>query len=441
MTKGDDVCLWSDCSLPRNPSLSENREVDIAVIGAGYTGLSAAYHMKKLLPESTIIVLEAEGAGRGASGRNGGMCLNQPGMDYMSMVRPESHRLTYDATAQSIRDIAELMKAEGLGSGIRFSGSLLTNHDEEGVRRSKSYASEAARLEVPIEFWGRNRLEEKIGTSVYAGGLFDPNAAEVHPMKLVYALKKAAEGLGVEIFESSPVLGVEEGRPVRLLAMGVDGRHLTVTANAIVLGTNGYTTRLGFFRSRLVVAHTEMAATKELDDDAISELGWTSRIPFHDDRILLHHLGVTEDNRIMVGGGNVEYFFNDGLNYAKNLDKRRRILKKELMRIYPGLKHVEFEHAWTGVISFSSDMTQSVGITGEDGNIFYGIGYAGHGVSLAFLFGKVIADMYAGNSHRWKGMPFYQRKLPSHLPPEPLRYLTIKSYERYLRLKDFMNRR
>jgi len=441
MMERDNICLWSVEGLPTNPPLSCNLEVDVAVIGAGYTGLSAAYHMKKLLPETEVIVLEAERVGHGASGRNGGMCLNQPSMDYMSMARPETHRLTYDATASSIKDIAELMKTEGFGSGFRFTGSLLTNHNETGVRKSREYARSAARIGVPIEFWNRNTLAERIGTTVYAGGLFDPNAAEVNPMRFVNALRKAVENLGVRVYERSPLLAIENGEPLILSVMGFEGRQFSVTAKAVVLGTNGYTTKLGFFKSSLVVAHVEMAATKELEGDTISKLGWASRIPFHDDRIYLHHLGVTEDNRIMIGGGNVEYFFNDGLRYTKNLDKRRRALKRELVRIYPRLKDAEFEYAWTGIISFASDMSQSVGVTGEDSNIFYGIGYAGHGVSLAFLFGRVIADMYAGDGDKWKRMPFYQRGLPRHLPPEPLRYLVINGYERHLRLKDFLNRK
>jgi gamma-glutamylputrescine oxidase len=441
MRGSENACMWKDNRLTRNPSLSGEGKVDVAVIGAGYTGLSAAYHMRKRFPEREVIVLEAEGAGHGASGRNGGMCLNQPSMDYMMMAYPESHLLTYNATAQCIREVAELMKDQGFGSGIRLSGSLLTNHDETGVLRSRDYARKAALVGVPIEFWDRNRLTQKIGTSVYAGGLYDPNAAEVNPMKLVNTLRKAAESAGATVYENSPVLRIENGKPVKLLVKGADGARHTVTADAVVLGTNGYSTKLGVFRSRIVVAHVEMAATEVLDDDTISELGWTSRIPFHDDRIYLHHLGVTEDNRIVIGGGNVEYFFNDGLSYKKNLDRRRRSLKKELERIYPGLKEIELEYAWTGIISFSRDMSQSVGVTGNNGNILYGIGYAGHGVSLAFLFGKVVADIYAGDGDRWKSMPFYQRELPPYLPPEPLRYVAIKGYERYLRLKDFLNRK
>jgi glycine/D-amino acid oxidase-like deaminating enzyme len=438
MGQDENLSLWKNDSVPRNPPLANDIKVDVAVIGAGYTGLSAAYHMKILRPDEVVVVLEAECAGHGASGRNGGMCLNQASIDYMSMIHPETHKLTYDATAQCIKEISELMKARGFGSFIRSSGSLLVNLNDKGIKKSRDYASEASSIGVPVEFWDRGRVAKEIGTKVYAGGLYDPNAAEVEPMKMVQALKKAAESIGVVVYESSPVMRVDEGRPMVLLVQGADGEHHTVTAGTVILGTDGYSSKLGFFKSRVIVSHTEMAATEVLEKNTLSELGWASRLPFHDDHIYLYHLGTTEDNRITIGAGNAEYFFNDSVIYRKDLSKRRKALQRELVRIYPALKGVEFEFVWSGVMTFSLDMAQSVGVMGKNRNIFYGIGYAGHGVSLAFLFGKVIADIYVGRDNEWKRMPFYQNRLPPYLPPEPLRYVAVKSYMGYLRMLDVM---
>ena len=441
MKKEDNTSLWTDSTSSMNPALAKDAKVDVAVIGAGYTGLSAAYHIKRHFPDKVVIVLEAEYAGYGASGRNGGMCLNQPSSDYMSMAHPKSHRLTYDATAQSIKEMSEMMRAHGFGDDIRTCGSLLVNCDENGVERSREYANKAASLGIPIEYWDRTRLTEELGTTVYAGGLYDPNAAEVNPMKLVHALKNSVEGVGAAVYENCPVLQVEEGAPAKLRVSGANGRPITVAAEAVVLGANGYVTKLGFFRNRVIVAHTEMAATKRLGDGAISELGWTSRIPYHDDRVYLYYLGTTGDNRITIGGGNAEYYFNDGLAYRKNLNRRRLALKKELTRIYPSMKDIEFEYVWTGMITLSLDGAQSVGVIGDEGNLYYGIGYAGHGVTLSYLFGKVIADIFAGRDDEWKEMPFYKRRLPSYLPPEPMKYAAVKSYMSYLRFRDFAKRR
>jgi gamma-glutamylputrescine oxidase len=427
--------LWSRDQPPRNPSLTEDIDVDVAVIGGGYTGLSSAYHLKKLFPDHSVVVLEARGVGHGGSGRNGGMLLPQPSTEYMHIAHPKTHKLTYDATAQCVKEVIELMTSHGLGSGIRFEGSLLTNTTVKGTRRSKAYAEKAKSMGIPIEYWDRERLVHELGTEAYYGGLYDPNAAEVNPMKMVHALKKEAEKAGTIIYEDSPVIKVKEGPVIRLSVGEKDKQPHEVQAKAIVLATNGYTSKLGYLSSRVFTTHTEMAATPPLDENVFSTIGWNNRIPFHDDRIFLYHVGSTEDNRITIGAGNAEYFFNNNLIYKKDLNRRRGALYTELVRIYPGLAGVEFESVWSGVLSFSFDMSQSVGMTEKHNNIYYGIGYAGHGVCLAYLFGKIIADLYAGKDGKWEKMPFFQRHfLP--VPPEPLKWLGVKAYMAFLRLLD-----
>ncbi len=427
--------------MPRSAPLNSDLEIDVAVIGAGYTGLSSAYHIKRLFPNRHVVVFEAKCAGNGGSGRNGGMCLTQPSIDYMSMVHPDTHKLTYEATAQCIRELVGLMQAQGYGSDIRQHGSLMANTRESGAEKSREYAKKASSLGIPIEFWDIARISEEIGTSVYAGGLFDPNASEADPMKIVRALKEAAEGLGVVVYEDSPVVEINEGKPIRLLVKGEAGEIHKVTSGALVLGTDAYSSKVGYFAKNVVVVHTELAATRVLGKTVFDEIGWESRIPFHDDRFFLYHLGTTKDDRITIGAGNVEYYFNDGLVYAKDLGKRKRALQRELVRIFPSLRDPEFEYAWSGAMSFSPDASQSVGAIGEDGNIFYGTSYAGHGVTLAFLFGKIIADIYAGKDGEWKALPFYQNPMSRFLPPEPLRYSLVKGYLGYLRFRDAVGRR
>ena len=427
--------LWAKDQPPKNPSLADDIDVDVAIIGGGYTGLSSAYHLKTLLPEKSVVVLEATGVGHGGSGRNGGMLLTQPSNEYMQIVHPQTHKLTYDVTAQCVKEIGELMTAHGLGSGIRFEGSLLTNTTATGARRSKAYAEKAAVIEIPITYWDRERITHELGTEVYYGGLYDPQAAEVNPMKMVHALKKSAEKAGVIVYEDSPVLEVKEGPVIQLTVADKDRRPHRVQAKAVVLATNAYSSKLGYFRQQVFTAHTEMAATPPLDEGVFQTIGWDNRVPFHDDQIYLYHVGSTADNRITIGAGNAEYFFNNNLIYKKDLNRRRSALYDELVRIYPGLAGVEFDSEWSGVLSLSFDMSPSVGITGKHNNVYYGIGYAGHGVCLAYLFGKIIADLYAGEGGKWEEMPFFQgRFLP--IPPEPLKWLSVKAYMAYLRLID-----
>ena len=433
--------LWAKDAPPRNPSLESDLDVDVAVIGAGYTGLSSAYHMKMLHPNEKVAVFEAKSAGHGGSGRNGGMLLTQPAIEYMAMIHPETHKLTYDATARCIKELVDLMKGHGYGSYVEQHGSLMANFRESHAARSREYAKKANALGIPVEFWESERVKKEIGSSVYAGGLFDPSAAEADPMKLVQALKAAAESVGAVVYEDSPVVEITEGKPLHLVVKGKDGAMHKVSAGALVLATDAYSSKIGYFAKNIVVLHTELAATKPIGKEGFERIGWNSRIPFHDDRFFLYHLGSTKDNRITIGAGNVEYFFNDSVVYNKDYGPRERALKKELMRIFPSLGEPEFEYVWSGALSFSPDTSQSVGVIGKDRNIFYGTSYTGHGVTLAFLFGKIIADMYAGKDSQWKAMPFYQNTLPRYLPPEPFRYLFVKGYLRYLRFRDSAGRR
>lgn len=427
--------LYAKDQPSKNKPLGQNLEVDVAVIGGGYTGLSSAYHIKKLFPGRSVTLFEARGVGQGASGRNGGMVLPQPCNEYMSIENPKTHGRSYFETIATIKEISAIMNEQGFGSGIKLLGGVKACVSRESFEIAKQYAPQAGSMGIPVEVWDRNRMGDALGTDVYFGGLYDPNSGEVNPMKWVHALKKAAESKGCVIYEDSPVVRVEEGKIIKLTVEPAGGKRYTVTAPALVLGTNAYTSKLGFLNRQIFAVHTEIAATPPMGKNIFSELGW-KRIPFADDRTFLYHLGSTEDNRIVIGAGNVEYFFNNGLTYGKDINIRRRALLKELVRIYPKLKGIDFEYTWSGLLDVSFDERQSVGVMGENNNIYYGIGYVGHGVNCAFYFGKIIADLYAGKEKKWREMPFVNYGYPPVVVPEPLRYLGIKSYLRYLRAGD-----
>jgi len=426
---------WIGDRPPKTPPLDKDIEVDVAVIGGGYTGLSAAYHMKRLLPRQTFVVLEARELGHGASGRHAGMCLPQTATEFMQIAHPKVHRLIYDVTVQCVKEIVALMHNEGMDSTIWFKGTLLANLSAEGVRKSREYAEKAVSMGIPVEYWDRERVIHEIGTTAYLGGLYEPNAAQFNPMMMVHALKRAAEKAGVIIHEDSTVLNIEEGEIVRLTVANPHGRLHTVRAKAIVLGTNAYTSKLAYFKNTITAVHCDMVSTRPLGPDIFATLGWNSKIQFHDDRTYLITFTATEDGRIMLGAGNAEYFFNNGLVYRKNLNLRRPAFQKELARVYPELEGIDFNNIWTGLLDIPLDFEPSVGVIGKQRNVYYGLGYAGHGVCLAYLFGKIIADMHVGNSEQWKEMPFFQKRyIP--LPPEPLKYLSVKAYMALLRMQD-----
>lgn len=276
----------------------------------------------------------------------------------------------------------------------------------------------------------------ELGTKAYYCGIFEPNAAEINPMKMVHALKTAAESAGVQIYENSPVYAVQPGETIHLTVGDDHAAPLQVAAKALVLGTNGYSPVNGFLKNKIFTLHTEMAATRMVPDTVFDEIGWRNRLTFHDDNTFLYHVGSTVDNRILIGAGNAEYFLGNNPVYQVGLEKRGRRLFAELTRLWPKLENSSFEYLWSGVLSAAVDLAPSVGTIGPEKNIFFGAGFAGHGVNFSYLSGKVIGDLYAGDDERWSRMPFANRNhFP--IPPEPFRWLGIKSYLGFLRVGDY----
>jgi glycine/D-amino acid oxidase-like deaminating enzyme len=361
------------------------------------------------------------------------MILPQPFNEYLQIFSdPETHKLTYDVTVESMKELQDIVTAQNSASDFHLNGILLVIVKEEQVKKFKQYCEVAESLGIPVEFWDKERTINEIGTDVYHASIFEPNGGEVHPMKLVYALKKAAEDVGVKIYERSPVFEVTEGEVIDL---SVGEERYTVKTRAIVLSTNGYTSKLNYFKNRIFAFHAQVAITPPLGKDVFTQIGWKRKIPFSDTMNYLYHLGTTADNRILIGGGNADYFFNNGLAYKRDIREIYVLLKKELTRIYPPLSDVEFEYIWNGVLGFSLDFNQSVGVMGKHRNIYYGLAYCGHGVNLSFLFGKIIGDLYTGDVEKWKDMPFLNYKIP-YLPPEPLRWLGVQAYFSYYKMLD-----
>lgn len=429
----DNESFWALHRIPRSPSLDRDVEADVAVIGGGYTGLSAAYHMKKLFPGKSVVLLEARRVGHGGSGRNGGLVGPQPASEHFRVGTDErTHLLTDGLTSESMDELEALVRRHGFGGEIRHRGTLYVAFREEHVKRFREYAETARRLNLPIEFWDRDRLARGIGTAVYFGALYDPRVWEMHPLKLIHALKRAAEDSGVIIFEETPVTAVDEGEVIRLTAgKGANA----VKAAALVLAVNGYVSKLGYFANRIITMHTNMAVSRPLPESVFREIGWLSRVPFADSRNYLYHLGSTTDNRIFIAGGSAYYFFNNGTGFEADRRSVEAEFKKELARVYPRLSGVEFEYLWNGILGMSLDFTQSVGVTGKRRNIYYGLSYCAHGVNLSFLFGKIIADLHAGKSGKWEQTPFYNHTLP-FVPPEPVKTLGIKGVMAYYRVLD-----
>jgi gamma-glutamylputrescine oxidase len=423
---------WAKYEIPANPSLTQDLEADVAIIGGGYTGLSSAYYILKNAPSRKVVVLEARQCGNGASGRNGAMVLTLTADRFMEFsTDPAMDKRIYDLTVENIGTLREVSSAAGIDCELDTRGALEVFNNRPAMEAGKAYIEKARSLGFPFEFWDGPRTKNALGSNLYLGALFDPNSGQVHPMKLAHTWKAAAEGVGAKIFENTPVVSIEEGSTHRLRTS--TGRE--VKAKSLVLATNAYTSKMGQFGNALVPLHAYIGITPPLSESTINEIGWRSRLPFFDSRTLVYYLGLTRDNRIHIGGGRVDYSLNNDLAERSDGQSAHAALKRELVRIFPGLAGVNFETAWSGLVDMTLDFAPTVGRTGKHGNVYYGLGYCGHGVNLTSLFGRIIADLELGRGERLDTLPFVNRT-PLYVPNEPFRWLGVQAALEYYRSSD-----
>jgi glycine/D-amino acid oxidase-like deaminating enzyme len=423
---------WARSAGPRSPRLASDLDVDVAIVGGGFTGLSSAFYIRGISAQKSVAVFEAQGCGSGASGRNGAMVLTMTADRFMNFSSsPAMDREIYDLTADNIRRLAALSLATGIDCELTTNGALQVFESTQETKAAEAYVRQARSLGMPVEFWNRAQVAAAIGTTVYEGGFFDPRCGNVHPMKLVRVFKAAAMSAGATVYEDTVVESIEEGAQHVLHTR--DGH--TVRAKSLVLASNAFTSRLGYFRNSILPLREFIGVTRPFSEQELGDIGWQQRLPFNDDRTQVYYLGLTADRRIHIGGGAPQYSFNSdgGSPDAARLQVSR--LQRELARLYPRLAGLEFETSWDGVIDWTLDASPSVGVTGRHRNIFHGLGYSGHGVNLTSVFGRIIADLEAGRGEAWNHYPFVNARL-DYVPNEPFRWLAAESGLAWYRLTE-----
>ncbi len=404
------------------PPLDRDETVDVAVIGGGLTGVSSAWHLSRRFPERRIALLEARVLGNGASGRSGGQALT--GINGVEPSDPAEVRRIYEVTRSGIDVIAGWVERHRLDAGFSRRGCLEVYTLPRTSEAAHARAERWNRAGVPVE-WLPGSVS---GFDGARGALRDPACGRVNGAALLRGLRPVLVEQGVAVHERTPVVRIEEGRVIRLTTPGGE-----VRAGAVVLATNAYTPGLGYFRESVLPLHSHVIATGPLPDERWAALGWGAHDGFADDRDRITFGCRTAGGRLLFGGGsNAAYGYSyggDPVYRGAASGRAFSALERRLQACFPAAGALPVAHRWTGAIDLTLDRVCSMGVRGAHRNVYFALGFSGHGVSLAALAGRVLCDLYAGDHDPWRDLPFYQRRLP-RLPPEPLRWLGYQIYTR-----------
>lgn len=409
------------------PPLSEDITADLAIIGGGFTGTSTAYHFSRRYPEKRVVLLEAKSLANGASGRNGGMMLNWI-YGTPTNVSDDILQKIYKTTSDVMDMIEGIIEEHNLKVDYRRDGSLHVLTNNKNAEEAHAQVESLNKLGIPLQYLDREALRGKIELDGVVGATLDPTAGEINGAQLVRGLRPVLIERGVEIYEQTPVTKINEGKEIELQTP-----HGTVRAKAIVLATNGYTGKLGYFRKALFPLHSHVFATAPLSVEEQQAIGWHATSGYSDDVNRISYSSLTPDGRIVFGGGSNQsyaYLFNNRTAFPGTPDSARQgfnKMRQTLIDYMPRTVQLPVTHRWTGTLGISLRRNCAMGVRGEYRNVYYSIGYNGHGVTLANLSGKILTDIYSGDDEYWRDLPLYETEF-TPIPMEPFRWIGYQAF-------------
>lgn len=384
--------------LDRFPILKGTTKADVCVVGGGYTGLSAALHLAQ--KGFDVVVLEAHRVGFGASGRNGGQVGSGQRQDQVwiekTVGRENAHRL-WDLAEEAKTLVKTLIHDHAMP--VTFHpGIAHACRSEAEVRETHAYAEKLRRDYgyQHLESLDRTGIRRLIGSTEYVGGEIDRDAGHLHPLNYVIGLAQAAAKAGVRIHEQSEVHRVEPGpRPVVRTSSG----H--VDCATVVLAGNGYLGQLSpKVSAKVMPINNFIVATEPLGEAAKDLL--SEPVAVADTRFVVNYWRLSEDNRLLFGGGE---------SYGYRFPDIIKTVSKPMLQVYPQLAKTRITHAWGGTLAITVNRMPCFTRPGQ--NILSASGYSGHGVAMATLAGKLMAEATAGQMERFDLMA----SLPQHRFP------------------------
>jgi glycine/D-amino acid oxidase-like deaminating enzyme len=429
---GDWLDAYGDGPYQPNPALESDIRADVAVVGAGYTGLSTAYYLRRSDPSLRIVVLESDFVGYGASGRNGGCLKPQLGMGLSSLVRRlglEGARAAHRFMVRAVDHVGELIKEHDIDCEYGDSGLLMVACNPAEVKRVQAEMRLVHQLGIEEVRWlDAEEVRSEVNSPLFLAGI-EERCRVFNPLKLVRGMKGMAEGAGAEIYEGTPVEALHTQPRLRL-----ETPRGSVAAGKVVLATNAFSGRIRQLRGKALPLFVYSVTTEPLTEEQLAAIGWRRRHWIYDARRIAFGYRLTLDNRLRVGVGDIAYFHGGGLDHGQHQPARRR-LEKRIAEVFPSLAGVPTAHHWGGPVSFPLDFFPAMGYLGKDRRVMYSLGYMGWGVSLGTMAGQILRDLAREERSELTELPFVNRRVIP-LPPEPMRFAFVQAVRGAMQAED-----
>ncbi|MBW2432115.1 MAG: FAD-dependent oxidoreductase, partial [Deltaproteobacteria bacterium] len=408
-------------------------DVDVAIIGGGFTGLSTAYHLKKAEPTMRIAIFESEVIGYGASGRNGGFNMTLFGLTLsITALRfgKTKAKQAHHYMERAVDLLQDLVSELNLDCDYEHPGFLRAATSEKYKKRILHEIEFAHKLGLEgIEWLDQDRIQEEVKSPMYLGAWWEPRCGILNPAKLSWSWAETIRPMGIEIYERTPVTEVSRG-PQKIMLSTPEGK---VRAEKVVFATNAWSHFFPKLKSKQIPVWTHVVITEPLTDAQYRSIGWQNRQGIEDARNLVHYYRLTADNRIVMGGRDVSVSKGFDMDRDHN-EKIFQGLRNDVIEIFPALKNINFSDAWGGPVSVPIDMAPAIGYLG-DKRVVYSLGCVGHGVSLTHLNGQTVRDLVLERQTDLTDV-FFVNRTTIPWPPEPLRGLAIKAIVGYMHIED-----
>jgi glycine/D-amino acid oxidase-like deaminating enzyme len=382
-------CWWDETIVaPDWPKLQRVLKADVAIIGGGFTGMSAALHLAEA--GASVAVLEANSPGWGASGRNGGFCcLGGALLDESAMVRQfgvKGAAEYWQAEQDAVALVGDLLDRLCIDADRHSNGETQLAHNARAMRRlrRKTEAAEGVGL---ILTEAADLADEGLGGSFY-GALTTRVGFGLNPRKYLFGLAKAASRAGAQVFQNSPALAMDR-RNGGYVVQTPEGR---VESAYVLIATNGYSSEdiPHWLAARYMPAQSAVLVTRPLNDAELSTQGWTSDQMAYDTRNLLHYFRLMPDRRFLFG-------MRGGLMSSSWSERRvHERVRKDFEAMFPAWKTVSSQHKWSGMVCLSRNRVPFVGPLPDRPNMFAGLAFHGNGVAMGSYAGRLLCDLVLG---------------------------------------------